>query len=63
MALFTNRGALPNFLGGCSLDPFPFASAIKCHQKSTYMQLGWVVRWVLSENPGFGGWGTSQYHL
>jgi hypothetical protein len=30
----SSRGSLPNFLG-CSLGPSPFASAIKCHQKST----------------------------
>jgi hypothetical protein len=36
------------------LGPFPFASAItSCHQKSKeHMQLGWVVRWVLSTPPG-----------
>jgi hypothetical protein len=53
-----SRGALPNFLG-CSLDPFPFASAIKCHQKSTCNSAGSsVVRWVLSTPPGppTGGW-------
>ena len=33
------RGSLLNFLG-CSLDPFPFASAIKCHQKSTSNSAG-----------------------
>jgi hypothetical protein len=33
------RGSLPNFLG-CSLDPFPFASAIKCHQKGTCNSAG-----------------------
>jgi hypothetical protein len=33
------RGSLPNFLG-CSLDPFPFAIAIKCHQKSTCNSAG-----------------------
>jgi hypothetical protein len=31
--------ALPNSLG-CSLDPFPFASATKCHQKSTCNSTG-----------------------
>jgi hypothetical protein len=30
-----------------------FASAIKCHQKSKeHIQLGWIVRWVLSTPPG-----------
>ena len=33
------RGSLPNSLG-CSLDPPPFASAIKCHQKSTSNSAG-----------------------
>jgi hypothetical protein len=34
------------------LDPFPFASAIKCHQKSTYNSApAWVVRWILSTPP------------
>jgi hypothetical protein len=50
---------LPNFLG-CSLDVgpwtpsrFPFAGAIRCHQKSKeHIQLGWVVHWVLSTPPG-----------
>ena len=33
------RGSLLNFLG-CSLDPPTFASAIKCHQKSTSNSAG-----------------------
>jgi hypothetical protein len=47
---WTPRGSLPNFLG-CSLDPPPVR---KCHQMSSkdHMQLGWVVRWVLSTPPG-----------
>jgi hypothetical protein len=58
------RGALPNSLG-CSLDPFPFASAIN-HQMphvikrahATRRPGGWVVRWVLSTPPGHpaAGW-------
>jgi hypothetical protein len=41
--------------GGCrpgAEDPPTFASAIRCHQKSTSnVQLGWVVRWALSKPP------------
>jgi hypothetical protein len=33
------KGSLPNPLG-CSLGPLPFASAIKCHQKSTSNSAG-----------------------
>jgi hypothetical protein len=39
VVVVVSRGALSNFLG-CSLDPFPFASAIKCHQKSTCNSAG-----------------------
>jgi hypothetical protein len=35
----SSRGSRPNFLG-CSLGPFPFASAIKSHQKSTCNSAG-----------------------
>ena len=35
----STRGSLLNFLG-CSLDPPTFASAIKCHQKSTSNSAG-----------------------
>jgi hypothetical protein len=46
------RGALLNSLG-CSLDPPPpFASAIRCHQKSTSNSAGPSVgRWVLLSTP------------
>jgi hypothetical protein len=36
-----------NFLG-CSLGPFPFASAIKCHQKSICNSAGSPLGWALS---------------
>ena len=50
--LRATQGGSAQFPLGCSLGPFPFVSAIKCHQKSTYMQLGWVARSVLSTPPG-----------
>jgi hypothetical protein len=34
------RGDEPTGPLGCSLGPFPFASAIKCHQKSTCNSAG-----------------------
>jgi hypothetical protein len=38
-----------------NLEPPAFASAIKCHQTSKeHIQLGWVVRWVLSTPPAPG---------
>jgi hypothetical protein len=43
-------GALPNSLG-CSLGPFPFASAIKCHQKSTCNSAGSSVGSLLAPPP------------
>jgi hypothetical protein len=45
------RGALPNFLG-CSLDPFPFASAIKCYQKSPCNSAGSSVGSLAPPLPG-----------
>jgi hypothetical protein len=49
------RGALSSFLG-CSLlgvGPLPVRKC-QCHQMPSkeHMQLGWVVRWVLSAPPG-----------
>jgi hypothetical protein len=62
--ILSRRGSLPNFLG-CSLDPPPpFASAIKCHQKSTSNSVGSSVGSLapLRATPRLGGAAVScQY--